>query len=137
MKLSTAEMIANAAELAEFIKKQNKQLRTTAWTNAQWILDGELAIFIGKLDDDILAGIKIRNDADWAEYDALDFPVFKNGDCDDVETTLLEPEEADKQEGYYNEIARWLLGEYNIICEARQAGEFKNLEPEEEEENEI
>ena len=134
----------NKEAIAKFIEKAVNDLMTTDYTNNRYILDDDLAIFVGWSDgyDDkeildyelykensptwrINVGIKVRNDWDWADYDFLDFPWYPDGEVWDTGVTVNKDED-------YGKIADWMIENYPNIVEAHEKGEIFYTRDEEE-----
>ena len=128
----------NVDEIAKFLEDSVNTLQTTEYTCCRYILDDELAIFVGWTDgadeEDpdyihapespswvIVAGIKERADALWTDYDYLNFPVISNGDAKgmvaDNEITIS-PNENYKQD------AEFFVDAYKEVTEALEAGDL-------------
>lgn len=123
------------SRIADFIKRSVNNLTTTDYTNCKYNLDDTFALFVGwsdgydenATDDEIYnpesptwrinAGIKIRNDYDWADYDYLNFPWYDNGEVFDCSLTI------DKNEDYEHD-ARYFIAEYKKIKEEYDAGQL-------------
>lgn len=131
------------AKIAKFIKDSVNDLMTTDYTNSRYILDDDLAIFVGWSDGydetpeegEIYkedsptwrpnVGIKVRNDYDWADYDFLNFPWYPDGEVWDTGVTL------NKADDYSSE-ADWMIKNYPNIVEAHNKGEIFYTRDEEE-----
>ena len=70
-------------------------------------------------------GIKVRNEADWADYDYLNFPWYPDGEVWDTGVTI-------EKNTNYKEVAEWLLKEYPYIVKAHENGEIYYYSEEEE-----
>ena len=66
------------------------------------------------------AAIKVRNDADCADFDFLDFPTYKDGDCWDNGISMR-PNQTRKE---YRKDARWFLETFVAMTNARERGEI-------------
>jgi len=146
--MNLKESTPSTSDLAKFIEEKVNTLMTTDYTNSKYDLDNNLAVFVGWSDgyDDkdisdedlykeespswrINAGIKVRNDSDWADYDYLDFPWYPDGEVWDTGVTI------DKNTNY-EDTARWLLKNYPNIVEAHNNGEILYYSDEERKEDE-
>lgn len=127
----------SVSKVANFIEQSVKDLTTTGYTNSRFILDDTFAIYVGWSDgyDDkeildyelykedsptwrINAGVKVRNDADWADYDYLDFPWSPDGEVWDTGVTINKNED-------YNSIAEYLISQYEEIKKEYSSGKLK------------
>jgi len=104
-KLKEAEE-SEQSKVADFIKDAVEGLKNEEATNYKYDLDGLLGLFVGwsagygeeKRDDCIQSeenpdyainvGIKIKNPADWAEFDYLNFPYHENGEVEDLSISI-------------------------------------------------
>lgn len=141
-KLNESHAIAESSQatldtsrIADFIKRSVNNLTSTDYTNCRYNLDDTFALFVGwsdgydenATDEEIFnqesptwrinAGIKIRNDYDWADYDFLNFPWYENGEVYDCSLTI------DKNEDYEHD-ARYFVTEYKKIKEEYEAGQL-------------
>ena len=66
------------------------------------------------------AAIKVRNDADCSDFDFMNFPTYKNGDCWDSGITMGLNETS---EGYRKD-ARWFLETFVAMTNAHEKGEI-------------
>lgn len=116
----------NVDEVADFIETSVDTLLAGEATNCRYILDSQLALYVGwtagwgrEKRDDIIqdpndldwaidAGIKMRNEADWADFEYLNFPYYENGEILDLAISV-EPNED------YVKLAKILLDMYNGI----------------------
>ena len=122
----------NVEEVAHFLKDSVEWLTEADEGCCRFILDDNLAIFIGwsngydMNDDDIIkspkgrsyngtigwainAAVKVRNDFYWAEFDDLDFPYDeKTGECWD-NALSLQPNMTAKS---YKHDAKWFLATF-------------------------
>lgn len=140
---SLKESNTNVNNLAKFIEKSVNDLMTTNYTNCKYNLDEDLAVFIGWSDGydtkDILdnelykeenpswrinVGIKVRNDADWADFDYLNYPWYSDGEIWDTGVTINKDED-------YVKVAEWELENYPNIVKAHENGEVFYYEEEE------
>jgi hypothetical protein len=137
------ESAASINELAKFIEDSTNDLVNTNYTNSKFNLDEDLAVFVGWSDgydenpteNEIYdkespsyrpnAGIKVRNEADWADYDYLNFPWYPDGEVWDTGVTI-------EKNTNYKEVAEWLLKEYPYIVQAHENGEIYYYSEEEE-----
>lgn len=145
--INLKESTASISDLAKFIKEKVNTLMTTNYTNSKYNLDDDLAVYVGWSDgydtEEILdydlykeespswrinAGIKVRNDSDWADYDYLDFPWYPDGEVWDTGVTINKNTD-------YEDVARWLLKNYPNIVEAHKKGEIYYYSSEEENKN--
>lgn len=117
------------SEILKFLKDSVNTLQTSDYTNCKLDLDDKLAIFVGwsagfgnEKDNSIIqsesnpdwaicAGIKERNDVDWADYDSLSFVYDKNSGDPVVEDYTLSPD------GNYTSIAKALADDYETLKE--------------------
>lgn len=65
------------------------------------------------------AAVKVRNDADCSDFDFLNFPTYKDGDCWDNGITMGLNETS---EGYRKD-ARWFLETFVAMTNAHEKGE--------------
>lgn len=138
------ESAKDITSLAKFIEKSVNDLMTTNYTNCKYNLDEDLAVFVGWSDgyssSDISSdelykeedptwrinvGIKVRNDADWADYDFLDFPWYPDGEVWDTGVTVNKNDD-------YMKIAEWMMESYPEIVKAHNNGEIYYYRNEEE-----
>ena len=131
----SSQATLDTSRIADFIKRSVNNLTSTDYTNCRYNLDDTFALFVGWSDgyDEnatveeifnqesptwrINAGIKIRNDYDWADYDFLNFPWYENGEVFDCSLTI------DKNEDYEHD-ARYFVAEYKKIKEEYEAGQL-------------
>lgn len=66
------------------------------------------------------AAVKVRNDADCSDFDFLNFPTYKDGDCWDNGITVGLNETS---EGYRKD-ARWFLETFVAMTNAHEKGEI-------------
>ena len=66
------------------------------------------------------AAVKVRNDADCSDFDFLDYPTYKDGDCWDNGITMGLNETS---EGYRKD-ARWFLETFVAMTNAHEKGEI-------------
>lgn len=66
------------------------------------------------------AAIKVRNDADCSDFDFLNYPVYKNGDCCDNGITM-KPNQTRRE---YRKNARWFLETFVAMTNAHKKGEI-------------
>lgn len=66
------------------------------------------------------AAVKVRNDADCSDFDFLNFPTYKDGDCWDNGITMGLNETS---EGYRKD-ARWFLETFVAMTNAHEKGEI-------------
>lgn len=114
-------------KLATFLKEAVEGLKNDVGSCCRFILDDELAVFVGWSDGydptsrfaihdandptwAINAGIKVRCDALWTDYDWLDFPTDEDGEPIDTGITVSPKED-------YMALAAWLLGQYDSLTE--------------------
>lgn len=123
----------NISDLARFIENAVETLQTSDVTNTRYILDENLAVYVGWSYNDageseygisndsgdavIYAGVKLRNDADWTDYDSLDYPYEKETGNVWDNAYYIAPNED------YTYIAEVLLGSYQRMLEAEARGE--------------
>ena len=117
----------NKNELAKFIKSSVKDLTEEDYGCAKFDLDGNLAVFVGwsggwgkELRDDVIqskenpdyaldCGIRVRNEADWSDFDFLRCPYFE-GEGEDLDITYsISPNED------YDALAAQLIKDYEDI----------------------
>ena len=127
-----ADNAVDVADLAQFIKSAVKTLQTSDVTNTRYILDENLAVYVGWSYDDggsmgygipddsgeyvIYAGVKLRNDSYWADYDWLDYPYDKEtGDVWDNGSYIAPDED-------YDYLARELSKTYQEILKEVASG---------------
>lgn len=127
-----ADNDVDVADLAQFIKSAVRTLQTSDATNTRYILDENLAVYVGWSYNDaeageygipndsgdavIYAGVKLRNDADWYDYDWLDYPYDKEtGDVWDNGSYIAPNED-------YDYIARELSKAYQDILQEVASG---------------
>lgn len=127
-----ADNVVDEADLAQFIKSAVRTLQTSDATNTRYILDENLAVYVGwsyndgeaseyGIPDDsgeyvIYAGVKLRNDSYWADYDWLDYPYDKEtGDVWDNGSYIAPDED-------YDYIARELSKAYQEILQEVASG---------------
>ena len=131
----SSQATLDTSRIADFIKRSVKNLTSTDYTNCRYNLDDTFALFVGwsdgydenATDEEIFnpesptwrinAGIKIRDDYDWADYDFLNFPWYENGEVFDCSLTI------DKNEDYEHD-ARYFVAEYKKIKEEYEAGQL-------------
>ena len=65
------------------------------------------------------AAIKVRNDADCSDFDFLNYPVYKNGECCDSGITM-KPNQTRRD---YRKNARWFLETFVAMTNAHKKGE--------------
>ena len=65
------------------------------------------------------AAIKVRNDADCSDFDFLNYPVYKNGECCDNGITM-KPNQTRRE---YRKNARWFLETFVAMTNAHKKGE--------------
>ena len=65
------------------------------------------------------AAIKVRNDADCSDFDFLNFPTYKNGECCDSGITM-KPNQTRRE---YRKNARWFLETFVAMTNAHKKGE--------------
>lgn len=116
--------------IAKFLKESVEALKNYECTCCKYNLDSQFAIFVGwsagygdAVRDDCIqdpkdpdwainAGVKVRNDADWADYDWLDFPVIDE-EIWDISVSI-EPGES------WEDTARWLYKSYlDVLTELK------------------
>lgn len=125
-------------DVAAFLKSSADTLYGFNYTCCRMILDDNFAIYVGwsagygeEKRDDVMqdpknpdyainAGVKIRNDADWCDYDFINFAISSDdsGDVWDSGITL-EPHEN------YKLAAKWLIEQYRELKKAYKAGKIK------------
>ena len=66
------------------------------------------------------AAIKVRNDADCSDFDFLNFPTYKNGECCDSGITM-KPNQTRRE---YRKNARWFLETFVAMTNAHKKGEI-------------
>lgn len=127
-----ADSVVDEADLAQFIERAVRILQTSDATNTRYILDENLAVYVGWSYDDggsmgygipddsgeyvIYAGVKLRNDSYWADYDWLDYPYDKEtGDVWDNGLYIAPNED-------YDNIARDLSKAYQEILQEVASG---------------
>ena len=66
------------------------------------------------------AAVKVRNDADCSDFDFLNFPVYKNGECWDNGITM-KPNQTRRE---YRKNARWFLETFVAMTNAHKKGEL-------------
>ena len=127
-----ADNVVDVADLAQFIERAVRILQTSDATNTRYILDENLAVYVGWSYNDaesseygipndsgdavIYAGVKLRNDADWSDYDWLDYPYDKEtGDVWDNGSYIAPNED-------YDYIARELSKAYQDILQEVASG---------------
>ena len=127
-----ADDVVDVADLAQFIKGAVRTLQTSDATNTRYILDENLAVYVGwsyndgeaseyGIPDDsgeyvIYAGVKLRNDSYWADYDWLDYPYDKEtGDVWDNGLYIAPNED-------YDYLARELSKVYQEILQEVASG---------------
>jgi len=117
----------NKNELAKFIESSVKDLTEEDYGCAKFNLDGNLAVFVGwsggwgkELRDDVIqskenpdyaldCGIRVRNEADWSDFDFLRCPYFE-GEGEDLDITYsISPNED------YDALAAQLIKDYEDI----------------------
>ena len=117
----------NKNELAKFIESSVKDLTEEDYGCAKFDLDGNLAVFVGwsggwgkELRDDVIqskenpdyaldCGIRVRNEADWSDFDFLRCPYFE-GEGEDLDITYsISPNED------YDALAAQLIKDYEDI----------------------
>ena len=64
------------------------------------------------------AAVKVRNDADCSDFDFLNFPVYKNGECWDNGITM-KPNQTRRE---YRKNARWFLETFVAMTNAHKKG---------------
>ncbi|MBO7615027.1 MAG: hypothetical protein J6T15_04965 [Bacilli bacterium] len=123
-------------KIAKFLKDAVNDLQTTSYTCSQYILDPELAIYVGwsagwgdEIRDDIIqdkenpdygltAGIRIRATY-WADFEYLDSPYFKeDGEYYDADLSM-KPNMTDKD---YIKDAEYLIKCYKEIRKGLDKG---------------
>lgn len=127
-----ADDVVDVADLAQFIKNAVRTLQTSDATNTRYTLDENLAVYVGWSYDDggsmgygipddsgeyvIYAGVKLRNDSYWADYDWLDYPYDKEtGDVWDNGSYIAPDED-------YDYLARELSKTYQEILKEVASG---------------
>lgn len=147
IRVKLQESEKSVSDLAKFIESSVNDLQTTSYTNCRYILDDLLAVYVGwsdgygeELRDDVIqhkespswaicAAVKVRNDADWADFDYLDQPWYEDGEVWDSSVSIVPNED-------YEGTADWLLKNYEGIVKAHDNGEVFYTSEEEEEANE-
>ena len=66
------------------------------------------------------AAVKVRNDADCSDFDFLNYPSYKDGDCWDSGISMR-PNQTRKE---YRKDARWFLETFVAMTNARERGEI-------------
>ena len=66
------------------------------------------------------AAIKVRNDADCSDFDFLNFPTYKDGECCDSGITM-KPNQTRRE---YRKNARWFLETFVAMTNAHKKGEI-------------
>lgn len=66
------------------------------------------------------AAVKVRNDADCSDFDFLDYPSYKDGDCWDNGISMR-PNQTRRE---YRKNARWLLETFVAMTNAHKKGEI-------------
>ena len=66
------------------------------------------------------AAVKVRNDADCSDFDFLNFPVYKNGECWDNGISMR-PNQTRRE---YRKNARWFLETFVAMTNAHKKGEI-------------
>ena len=113
----------NITKVAKFLEESIAWLKEADMGCCHFNLSDDLALYIGwqpgydpkdrsiitSPSEDgyaIVAGIKVRNDFDCADFEYLDYPVFKDtGDCADVDLSMS----PDMTKRDYRHDARWFL----------------------------
>ena len=112
----------NITKVAKFLEDSIKWLKEADMGCCHFNLSDDLALYIGwepgydqndttiitsPTEDGyaIVAGVKIRNDFDCADYEYLDFTVYEDGEVADVSTSMS-PDMTRRQ---YRRDARWFL----------------------------
>lgn len=122
----------NITKVADFLKKACDYFKTGGDGCFHYNLSEDLAIYVGwsdgydPADDTVIksfggqkesdrtscwavnAAVKVRNDFDCTDFDCLDYPYYKDGECWDNGISIS-PEETDRG---YRDSARWLLQNY-------------------------
>ena len=126
------------SKLAKFLEDSSKALYNddTAGCYRFLLPDPRLAIYVGwspgfgdeerndvvqsksNPDYGIEMGIKIRNDADWADYEFLNYPYSENGDVWDAALSVDNLETED-----WVSDAEYLVGEYEAILKQAETDE--------------
>ena len=66
------------------------------------------------------AAVKVRNDADCSDFDFLNYPCYKDGECWDNGISMR-PNQTRKE---YRKDARWFLETFVAMTNAREKGEI-------------
>ena len=66
------------------------------------------------------AAVKVRNDADCSDFDFLNFPTYKDGECWDNGITM-KPNQTRRE---YRKNARWFLETFVAMTNAHKKGEI-------------
>lgn len=124
----------NVNKIAKFLEDSVNDLIKIDEGCCRYLLDEDLALYVGwsagwgeELRDDAIqsksepdyaieAGIKVRNDTLWADYDWLDFPYYPDGEVWYASLTMKPGED-------YKSDAQWFIDEYNGMREAIDKGE--------------
>lgn len=126
----------NVNKIADFVEEAVNDLQTSDYTCSRYVLDDDLAIYVGWSEgygdeprDDVIqskknpdyglnAGVKVRNDSDWTDFDYLNFPILADdsGDIWDSATSI-------RPDADYKHIAKYLIDEYKDIKKAVEKGE--------------
>lgn len=136
----------NIAKVADFLKEACDYFKKQGEGCYRFILSDDLALYVGwsdgynMADTDIIksvkgqrdnggswvcgyavnAGIKVRNDYDWCDYDYLNFPVYTDEFCPEVCDTgiSMKPNQSRRE---YRKDARWFLENFvNMTNDLKQ-----------------
>ena len=135
----------NIAKVADFLKETCEHFKNQGEGCFNFPLSEDLVLAIGwsdgydMADNDIIkseegqrqsgdwtcgyavnAAVKIRNDADCSDFDFLNFPIYKDGECWDNGITM----KPNKTRREYCKDARWFLETFVAMTNAHKRGEI-------------
>lgn len=135
----------NIEDLATFLEESANYFKNQGEGCAHYNLNDDLAVYIGwsdgydMADTDIIksnegqrkngnwtcgwavnAAVKIRNDYDCADFDFLNYPSYKDGECWDNGISMR----PDQTRRDYRKDARWFLETFVSMVNAHKRGEL-------------
>ena len=135
----------NISKVADFLKEACDHFKNQGEGFFNLPLSDELALVVGwsdgydMADPDIIksekgqrqngnctcgyavnAAVKVRNDADCSDFDFLNFPTYKDGECWDNGITM-KPNQTRRE---YRKNARWFLETFVAMTNAHKRGEI-------------
>ena len=128
----------NIEKVVKFLKESIKWLKEEDQGCCRFRLSSDLALYCGwqsgydpedktviHSEEDpeyaIVAGVKVRNDWDYADYEFLNFPYYEDtGECWNNELSM-EPTDGEKE---FKQNAKWFLETFVSMTNAHKKGEL-------------